>query len=195
MKLSKFLARVACVAITAFGCSSPPDESGKGSVMDTTTTKAANEKTEISVSLPGKHHAGEAITCVVSLKNNDKDDLFYGHTTEYKDFKVTVYDSQGKPVPFTRRGEEELSEAEDAPRFKYIVEKLAPGAILQHSYNLSSLFDLTVAGKYTVVVSMKLNPNIRGKNSQEEVSYENAKVLSVCCVPNSRRVWLLVLFG
>lgn len=162
MKPSKLFALVACVSIIVFGCSSRSDENGKGSVMDT-TTRETREGAELSISFPGRDRAGEAFACIVSLKNNDKNDLFYGHTTDYRDFKITVYDSQGKVVPFTRFGEEELGGDENRPDEKYIVKTVAPGAVLQRRYNLSSLFDLTVAGKYTVVVSMKLNPNIRGK--------------------------------
>lgn len=164
MKPSKFLVLIACVSIAAFGCSSPSsDESSKGVVMDTKTTMRG---AELSVSLPGKYHTGEEVASTFSLKNNGKSDLFYGHTTDYNDFRVTIHDSQGKLVPFTRFGEEELSGTGEGQIVKkYFVKKLAPGETLQHSYNLERLFDLTVAGKYKVSVSIEINPKVRDKKS------------------------------
>lgn len=165
MKASKWSAIIACASITVFGCSRPSDNgSGKGiAIMDMAAATTTKEKAEISISLPEKPYADEAIVCIVSLKNRDNSSVFYGHSTDYKDFKVVVYDSRGKLAPFTRFGELELSENEDEPRDKYIVKEIVSGAVHQRRYNLSSLFDLTVAGRYTVCVSIEMNPNIRDK--------------------------------
>lgn len=186
MKASKLSVCVACLMVAAFGCSSSSNESGQGPIPDTRTedkkvnisasrvspsrdipketAKVQEKGVELLVETPKRSVAGRAIVLKVSLSNQSKDDVFYGHISDYQDFTIQIQDEEdGKLVPRTKYGTIKLSDNEEE-RKKYIAVKLSPGGTLTHCYHLSHFFDLTIASTYNLSVSIKLNDGIRSKS-------------------------------
>ncbi len=121
--------------------------------------KAVSNAIELAVALPEKGTAGEALPMTITLKNAGRATVTYGHVAGIGDYELAVKDAEGKAVPVTRFGKWWLETVGGAgeERGKYVIRKLEPGQSVSIAANLARLFDLSVAGKYTLTVGRKLN--------------------------------------
>jgi hypothetical protein len=121
--------------------------------------KAVSNAVELTVALTEKGVAGEALPITITLRNAGRAVVTYGEVAGIGDYKLAVKDAEGKAIPVTRYGKWWLETVGGGggERYKYVIRKLEPGQSMSLSANLTRLYDLTVAGKYTLVVSRKIN--------------------------------------
>jgi hypothetical protein len=110
---------------------------------------------ELALTMPATCVAGQAIPCEVILTNKSKTLVWYGETAPWRDFIITIRDAKKNPVPFTRYGYDLLGGERGFGSRKF--ERLSPGKTLSQAYKLSQLFDLTVAGSYTISIERGIN--------------------------------------
>lgn len=172
---------VVYLLIAMFGCSSSSNESSQdpyvnigmegkkadpcaliestSRVIPMDTAKVQEKGAELLIEVPRLAIVGEAIILKVSLTNKSKDDAFFDHISDYRDFAIQIQDEEdGKEVPRTKYGNIKLSDNGEGRKKRV---KLSPGDHLTHCYNLAHLFDLTVVSTYNVSVNIKLNDGVR----------------------------------
>jgi hypothetical protein len=99
---------------------------------------------------------GESIWCDISVANKGQKNVSYEHISDYRDFIIHVADAAGQPLPLTRFGNTVIA-GNSGELKKVTIKFLAPGENLFRHYNLARLFDLTVAGKYTLTISREID--------------------------------------
>lgn len=112
--------------------------------------------------------AGEPVNLVLLLKNKGKEDVFYADSSEYRDYRIEVYDAKKEKVPMTRFGTRFIG-ASPGERWRCIYKKLAPGEQIRSVVNLARLFDLTIADEYTISITRIVNENQPDKEIKLEV--------------------------
>ncbi len=109
--------------------------------------------------------AGRAIQVAMSLSNNSKKKIAFGHITYYYNFDLQMTDAMGKAVPLTRFGQSKIGGdgGQFGMIFKYSRRELAPGASYRIELNLNRLFDLSVAGTYTLRIRRRVDEGPGGE--------------------------------
>jgi hypothetical protein len=74
---------------------------------------------------------------------------------DYSEVKVTVWDAQRKPVPYTRFGKVASGDGPGRGSMAFI--DLGPGKSRTVTLNLARMFDLTIPGQYSASVRWTLN--------------------------------------
>jgi len=108
----------------------------------------ANEVFFLSLSLKNREvSSGQPVLVTVRIKNVSDKELRLVETEPAKDYSFIVTDSDGKAVPqllYQRRLRENKEEV------RRTVTTVAPGQVVEHGFNLSRRFDLTLDGKYSI---------------------------------------------
>ncbi len=87
--------------------------------------------------------------------NQDHFVSFEDNNTPVKEFKITLTDSQGNTVPFTRYGRLIQSAPTFAPHDSYAnpVVGVGPGDVLEYHFWINRMFDMTTPGDYHITFS------------------------------------------
>jgi len=134
---------------------------------------------ELAIKVPRSTPAGEPISLQISLANGGKEDVTYGVSDYFCDFKISVVDADGKAVSYTRFGKACLGEEHQA--FRYFYCPMPPGGKHTVEMNLGLFFDLTIPGKYRIGVAKEINPIEKNK-----VTLEAKGIQVVVGTPNVR---------
>lgn len=102
-------------------------------------------------------HVGKPVCLVANVVNVVQDELTFVHADPERDFRITVQDSKGNPVPRTPYGERVL-ERQTSRHNDYgtFGRRVSPGESLQYEFDLGQQLDLSHAGKYSVQVSCEV---------------------------------------
>jgi len=119
--------------------------------ISTHTAKDGNVTLSVTMARRSAGGAPVVLTCVI--ENQGKDTVRYSEISLHSVFNILVYDSRGKLVPRTRFGE--LFKSTTTSR--EITREIAPNGKKTILVPLGRLFDLTVAGTYSIDVSRVLN--------------------------------------
>lgn len=107
----------------------------------------------ITVEIPRlSYRAGESILLKVTLKNVGQKELRFRQSTPYAMYDIMVKTENGTEIPKTRFGQKHAWGAAFPKSFL----TLGPGEEHSVSLPISRLFDMTLAGKYSIVVSKKI---------------------------------------
>ena len=98
-----------------------------------------------------------------SLKNISQVDIHFQDNNLFRDYKITVMDKLGKPVPLTRRGQEELTGS-------YFISyreafNLTPGEEKTKQIEIADYYDVKPKGVYTISVERKI-PTENGRGME-----------------------------
>lgn len=99
---------------------------------------------------------------IIRMKNNSEHVLHFALTNPAYNYRATVLDSEGKPVPATdnlRKLREQIRSPVIVTTRNVLVE-LKPHETQQDGIEISYLYDLSKPGKYTVRLERDLPPEI-----------------------------------
>ena len=107
--------------------------------------------------------AGSTIQVTMSLSNNSNRSVSYGLINCYYDFDIQVTDAEGRAVPLTRFGNSRIggNGGQFGSAFKYNMKELKPGASYRIELNLGRLFDVSVAGTYSLRIRRRVNEGMK----------------------------------
>jgi hypothetical protein len=103
----------------------------------------------------------EPVFFILTMKNNSGHTLHFALTNPALDYRATVLDSQGKPVPETevfRKMREGRKNRIESGRNILVV--LKSGETQQDTIELSSVYELANSGKYTVQIERDMPPEL-----------------------------------
>jgi hypothetical protein len=106
--------------------------------------------------------SGAPVFFILTMKNESDDVLHFNLTNSAFNYRTTVIDSQGRPVPETENFRK--MKENDRPQFRHnirnILVTLKPQETCQDTIEVSYLYDLSKPGKYMVRVERKLPPEL-----------------------------------
>jgi hypothetical protein len=105
---------------------------------------------------------GEPVFFILTMKNNSEHTLHFALTNSAFNYRATVLDSQGRPVPETevfRKMREGHKNSIDSGRNILVV--LQPRETQQDTIELSSLYELAKTGEYTVRIEKSVGVTSR----------------------------------
>ena len=94
------------------------------------------------------------VTLSIIVKNVGKGVAMYTESSVYRDFDLTIKDTEGKEVPLTKYGEHIR---DPRLRFNLRLVKLQPGEQEEHSLIANRAYDMTLPGKYTITATLKIH--------------------------------------
>jgi hypothetical protein len=113
---------------------------------------------ELEACVPEQSNAGSEIICTVTATNKSKKPITYSKQganvveSHLRHFLWEVKDAQEKVVPTTRYGKMVFEEFD----LKFVERALMPGqSIKMVTFNLTRVFDLSVAGEYSLTISTR----------------------------------------
>ena len=104
---------------------------------------------------------GEPVFFILTMKNNSEHTLHFALTSPFFNYRATVLDSQGKPVPeteFFRKMREGLNNRIESGRNILVV--LKSRDTQQDTIELSYLYELANPGEYTVQIERDMPPEL-----------------------------------
>ncbi len=139
-----WFAIMACVLVPAFAGSESTEN-----VMISKTGETAGAFL-LTVEMPKRlYQVGAPIPLTVRLMNMGQKEVQLRQSTVYTMYDITVRDEDGTEMPKTRFGQKQAWGAAFPKGFI----RLTPGQEHSVSLPISRLFDMTLAGKYTIAVS------------------------------------------
>jgi hypothetical protein len=127
--------------------------------------------------------ASDSILVMVALQNATNQPLSYIERLGAMDLDVSVTDEKGQVCPLTRYGKW-AKELRDAPvSGRRFLQPLDPQEATEWPIRLDRLYDMTLAGTYTVVVSRAVPPHEAVGNHRMAVA-----AVDVACEPFKVRV-------
>jgi hypothetical protein len=153
-----------------FILASESNSSGQVTKEESSTAKdkaGGGKGVHLTIEIPKECFAGIAAKINMIVQNDSDETIIIPFTITYADYEIKVKDSAGHIVPRTRWGDEVLLENKEYDKEKikepYYVPKylsesarfkeLSFGERFMRGVTITRLFDLTIAGKYTVFVS------------------------------------------
>ncbi|MHC4982694.1 MAG: hypothetical protein ACYTF6_05955 [Planctomycetota bacterium] len=119
--------------------------------------KAVQNDVELAARMNKANVAGQPIELRISVTNNSERTIQHGPLdAAYADFRMKIQDASGQKVPFTRFGQKRCRTQKPMDFFLFSARPIGPGACYRITFDLSLLFDLTIAGKYTVSVETEI---------------------------------------
>ncbi len=119
---------------------------------------------ELKVEIPRKAIAGTEIKIRLLMTNKGKEVVTYGESTELRGFDIKLVDNDYSPVSTTKYWD---AIGGNSANSRYVIRELAPGATKIVDFNISRVFDVTVAGDYFLTVSRMFNVLTKNKFSIE----------------------------
>jgi hypothetical protein len=111
-------------------------------------------KAVITIKIPKDDEStADATTLEIEVANESSQELIFRSMHPLKDFSFKIVDCNGTDVSLTRWGER----IKTFDEFGFATVHLKPGESRTFELNLARAFDLSLGGKYSVVVSRKLN--------------------------------------
>lgn len=130
-------------------------------VLDQTSRESRHETNGVElvcVVSQGEFAGGEPVYVSLAVTNKGRDTVTYGTERSIGDYEILLKDDKGNMVPLTRYGRLHMRFGTDRfRRTAYRMEKLRPGDKISALANLARLFDLTLAGKYSLTVKRLIN--------------------------------------
>jgi hypothetical protein len=107
--------------------------------------------------------AGGSMPLEVVLVNRSREDIIYGHLDGYHDYKIEVVDGEGRPVAMTQLGKTIIGKSYIASELEehtaYSTRKVKPGRLHRFGISLSAFYDLSLPGKYMLLITQRVNPD------------------------------------
>lgn len=133
----------------------------KSKVENGPAAKNSVDGIDLAVVLPKSVREGERIEMKVMLSNNGRLPVWVGNCGDIIECWVGAIDSNGKPVPYTTRGECKLSE-HSRVRGMYARWPLQPGKSSSWSYDIEPCFEFA-KGLHELSLTAKLRWENDGK--------------------------------
>lgn len=165
--------RIGLLGTFVIVCTFANDSIGDGN-MTTKNKVEGGDPVRIVVDVPQKPVAGQAMEIKLTLQNDSGKDILCAHGSPYRDFSIVVKDFAGTNVPMTKFGQQ-VMQGNPRDSYKRNVKPLPSGKSTQVCLNIARLFDLTIAGKYTISVSRTIDENV--PSQEREVSTETVLVV------------------
>jgi hypothetical protein len=126
--------------------------------VETKGATAVTQPYSLRVALkPGELRAGAPLFVEVTLRNLSRSTARIGQSSLLFDWRYELTWQDGAPVAMTRYGTEGRRSAESGTPGA-ILRTLAPGEELKAEVPLHRIFDLSISGRYRLVVSRQLPP-------------------------------------